>query len=256
MNPRQSHVNKYCRGKLAMQTLVPTELQFLISVKDMMTHNFVMHHRFLKDFENNYLSKEQLIRFAIQWYKTARAHKEAFPVLIYNTPDDEVRFDLIEILNEEYGGGDREKIHAKLLRRFLTALSISEKNVEDSKTLGSVRNFGEEVLKIWKEGNPVYAFGLHFALEFLASSLHAHFADGLKKYDFLTDYDKAYFNYHKTAEPQHADFSENGMVLYATNQENQALLYEGVEKGIELLMQLWDEFYSFVFQPGLASAPV
>lgn len=199
-------------------------------------------HEFLTAFESRYLTKVQLKRFAIQWYKTAKRHKEAFPALIYNTKNDDVRFDLIDILNEEYGSGDREKIHSRLLFRFLVALELSEEDVMNTKTLSATQRFGDEVLQIWRDGNPVYAFGLHFALEFLAASLHTHFAKGLSKYPFLTDYDREYFNYHKTAEKQHADFSEQGMNLYAVNEESKALLEAGVVKGIELLGSVWDEF--------------
>jgi pyrroloquinoline quinone (PQQ) biosynthesis protein C len=213
-----------------------------------MSASAVMHHKFLGDFETKVLTESQLKRFAIQWYKTARNHKEAFPALVYNTPNDDIRFDLIDILNEEYGNGNREQIHTRLLKRFLTALEISDQDIDEEETLPAVRRFGDEVLRIWKDGHPVYAFGLHFSLEFLAASLHSHFADGLQKYPFLTDYQREYFNYHKTAEQQHADFSENGMLTYASDPEAQALLLEGIDKGIELLGDLWDGFQAHIFK--------
>src|SRR5579885_73805 len=210
-----------------MLTAQQSASEFLMECKGRMETSPVMHHEFLQRFESEYLTKAQLRKFAAQWYKTARGHKEAFPAIIYNIRNDDIRFDLIEILNEEYGNGDREQIHSRLLKRFLTALEISDEEVEREETLPAVKNFGDEVLRIWRDGDPVYAFGLHFALEFLASALHVHFAGGLQKYPFLTEYDKQYFNYHKVAEQQHADFSENGMLIYASDVESQSLLAEG-----------------------------
>ncbi len=220
---------------------------FLQNQKTKMSHSAVMHHRFLVEFEHRQLTMEQLRRFAIQWYKTARAHKQAFPALIYNTKDDDIRFDLIDILNEEYGNGDRERIHARLLRRLLLALGILDCDVENSETLNAVKNFSEEVERIWKEEDPVYAFGLHFALEFLASSLHTHFARGLDKYTFLTLHDRSYFDYHKTAEKEHADFSERGFLVYAADQEAHNRLSNGVDKAIRLMDSLWEDFYQSIF---------
>jgi pyrroloquinoline quinone (PQQ) biosynthesis protein C len=222
---------------------------FVESMKLRMSGSPVMHHPFLTLFESECLSDVQLRRFAVQWYKTARKHKEAFPALVYNVKDDDVRFDLIEILNEEYGSGDRERIHARLLQRFLRALGVSEENVLSTPSLPAVDSFGEEVLRIWRDGDHVYAFGLHFALEYLASALHTHFAEGLSKYATLTEFDKEYFNFHRVAEKQHSDFSENGMLFYATTDGNRLLLQNGVDKGVELLGRLWGEFQRHVFAP-------
>ena len=227
---------------------------FLATVKDMMAHEPVMHHPFLTEFERQVLDGRQLRRFAIQWYKTARAHKEAFPAIIYNTPDDDVRMELIDILYEEYGRGDREKVHANMLRRFLDALGITESDILNTEALPAVRQFSEEVKRIWRDGDPARAFGLHFALEFLASSLHVHFANGLQKYQTFTARDLEYFTYHKTAEQRHADYSESGFLLYASYPENRPLLEEGVTQGIDLLRDLWEGFYQYVFQSTCCSA--
>jgi pyrroloquinoline quinone (PQQ) biosynthesis protein C len=235
------------KGKGMTTEYVEDNAQVLASTKERLARHPATHHRFLLEFERQHLSDGQMERFAIQWYKTARGHKEAFPALIYNTRNDDIRCDLIEILSEEYGYGDRERIHAKLLKRFLSALSISDNDVENAETLPAVKRFVADVLSIWKEDDPIYAFGLHFSLEYLAASLHVHLANGLAKYAFLKEDDKEYFNYHKMAEQRHADFSEKGFVLYATDPENQPLLERGVDKGGELLDRLWDEFYYFIF---------
>jgi pyrroloquinoline quinone (PQQ) biosynthesis protein C len=196
-----------------LATQVLSNSSFLLSMKHKMQSNPSICHQFLQEFKSQYLTKEQLDKFAIQWYKTAKAHKEAFPSLVYNTFDDEIRFELIDILNEEYGNGNREQMHVKLLKRFLYALDITDDQVEMTQTLPAIEQFSKEILAIWKDGNSIYAFGLHFALEFLAATFHVYFANGLAKYSFLSDYDREYFNYHKVAEQRHSDFSENGFLF-------------------------------------------
>src|SRR5437870_221653 len=86
----------------------------LAAAKTRMDRSSTINHRFLARFRDETLSRDQLRTFAVLWYKTAREHKLAFPALIWNLPDDDVRFDLIDILREEYGNGDRDMIHARL----------------------------------------------------------------------------------------------------------------------------------------------
>ena len=220
--------------------------EFITHAKSRMDSSGVVHHSFLERFEFQRLSRDQLRRFAIQWYKTARAHKRAFPVLVYNTVDDDVRFELIDILNEEYGSGNRDMIHGRLLLRFLAALGISEEDVDDAAALPCVSVFSQEVLATWRDAEPVRAFGLHFALEYLAASLHAHFSRGLKKYPFLSADQRLYFDYHEVAEQRHADFSELGMETYARDSSNRALLDVGIDQGIRLMTSLWTGFEEHV----------
>jgi len=230
-------------------TLTDTREEFLASTKKTMEASRAMRHPFLQQFRDAQLPLEALRTFGILWYKTARYHKQAFPALIWNIPDDNVRFDLIDILREEYGNGDRTMIHASMLQRFLTALGVSEADVEATPTPAGIQAFGARVLEIWRGAPPAYAFGLHFALEYLAASLHTYFADGLEKYPFLSIGDRQYFEFHRAAEPMHADLSEAGFLHYAISEENRAALTTSVEEGITLLNHLWDTFGVAVLKP-------
>lgn len=220
---------------------------FLAALKARMRASETYAHRFLVEFRERTLSRSQLERFAVQWYKTARAHKIAFPALIFNVRDDDVRFELVEILFDEYGMGDRSRIHARLLLRFLGALGIAEADVDGEVTIPAVEQFSDEVLRVWRDEEPVLAFGLHFALEYLAASLHAHFSEGLAKYPFLSADAREYFDYHKVAEQNHTDYSETGILVYGSTPEHQRRLEEGVDRGILLLENLWNGFHGHVF---------
>lgn len=84
---------------------------------EQMSSSRAYRHPFLNELRSKAMDLEGAKRFAAQWYKAATAHKKAFPGLIYNTPDDRVRLQLIEILREEYGFGAEDRVHARILER-------------------------------------------------------------------------------------------------------------------------------------------
>lgn len=221
--------------------------EFLKFINSRMEKSGVTTHLFFQKFKQEHLTNEQLRKFALQWYLTARDHKLAFPAIVYNTPDDNIRFELIDILYDEYGNGNKEKIHAKLLLKFLRRLGITDKEIENTVKLPAVKKFGKEVLEIWRDANPIYAFGLHYSLEYIAQFLHATFAEGLNKYPEYSEDDLEYFNYHKIAEQEHTDYSEVGLLTYAETEGNKNLLIQGVDKGIQLLIELWNDFDQHIF---------
>jgi len=214
-----------------------------------MDQSGVMHHRFLTRFEERILTRNELASFMAQWYKTATAHRRAFPGLIGNIKNDEIRFELIEILYEEYGNGDRTRIHGKLLERLLHALDLTLYQVASTRTLPAVDRFNSTLSDIWFNGEHSFAFGLHFGLEYLASSQQAYCARGMRKYSFLTEHDREYFDLHAEAEIRHIAYSEKGFLHYAGELEARTRLLNGVREATNLLRALWDEFDEMLFSP-------
>jgi len=199
-------------------------------------------HPFLDQFEKGKFTDDGLRRFAIQWYKTARAHKESFPYLIGTVSDDHVRMDLIRILDEEYGNGDPNRIHARLLFNFLQALGVTEEEVEHTPTDPLVQRFGEEVVRVWKNGPEALAFGLHYALEVMAAALHTALANGLESKDHFSPADIEYFLYHREAEQRHADVSRRGLEVYLHQPETS----RGMQMGEQLLHSLYEAFHTMI----------
>jgi len=233
-----------------------SNVELLERCKSEMDQSGVMHHRFLTRFEERMLSREELSAFMIQWYKTATAHRRAFPGLIGNIKDDEIRFELIEILYEEYGNGDRTRIHGKLLARLLRALDLTLDHVVAVKALPAVSQFNVAISDIWFNGEHSFAFGLHFGLEYLASSQQAYCARGMRKYRFLSEEDREYFDLHAEAEIRHVAYSENGFLHYAEDEEQREKLVAGVREAIALLRALWDEFDGLLFSSVVAAEPL
>jgi pyrroloquinoline quinone (PQQ) biosynthesis protein C len=211
----------------------------------------VAAHPFLDRFRSG-PDRTQMSRFAVQWHITAKLHKDAFPAVILNTPDEETRFDLIEILREEYGSGDREKIHTKSLRRFLISLGVDPHQIADGGAIPEVKHFGDTVLSVWRDASPARAFGLHFALETIASLVHDAFAEGIMASQIPLD--NEYFEMHRTAEQGHADVSIGGFLRYALTLEDRTQLLRGVEDARELLRSLLDGLMAYVFSGDSARA--
>lgn len=190
-------------------------------------------------------SREEIERFAKQWYLAAYNHKRAFPFLPAITENDETRRELIEVLRDEYGNGDTKKVHAKLLQNFLNdALKIETPTQDD--IAPEVGEFGKTTLEMWRDTDPVTAFGYHYALEHIAQDIHKAFYAGLKDYGFPEE-TLEYFKYHSTAEEEHAAIADSGFNRYASDERNHQSLLAGAEIGMRSLAHMWDGFDRRVF---------
>jgi len=233
----------------------------LAECKSRLQEGGVMHHPFLKRMEAGQLRKERMPDFVAQWYKVSQSHRTAFRGMVGNPKiaDENILCDLTRILMEEYGEGDRKKMHVRLLNRMLTVSGLTVDDVAHVKPLPSIAAFSRTVSEVWREGEPATAFGLHFGLEYLASAQQVYFSRGMKKYDFLSPYSRKYFNLHAEAETRHVAVSERGFLSYANNPADRIKLLQGIEQASVLLNNMWGEFDSFLFpasQPSLRTAPL
>jgi pyrroloquinoline quinone (PQQ) biosynthesis protein C len=221
--------------------------ELLAQCKGRMQAGPVMHHPFLLEFEKGDLDRLRLSAFLIQWFKMSTAHRHAFPALIANIKDDDIRFDLIDILNEEYGSGDRSRIHIRLLEKLLRAADVDLGEACSVAARRSVGIFETELLRLWSSEPAPLAFGVHFALEYLASAQQHYCALGMRRYSFLTDVDREYFDLHAEAEIRHVAASERGFLQYARDTNDGMAVVEGVEIAERLLGAVWDDFYSLLY---------
>lgn len=203
-------------------------------------------HPFFSSFSGQ-KTPEQILHFATQWYAAARNHKKAFPFLIAITQDDETRRELIEILRDEYGNGEPDRIHAKLLGKFMVeGVGIAADQIDSLEMISEVVEFGETTLKLWRDGDPVVAYGYHYALERIAASIHPAFFEGLQGYGFPPD-SLEYFRYHSRAEEEHVHAAEAGFLRYDAQGDSDKLR-QGAELGIAACANMWDGFDRHVFQ--------
>ena len=141
-----------------------------------------------------------------QWYIAARKHKELFPWLVAITKIDPVRYELIQILHDEYGKGNPLFIHGNLLEQTVRFLGIHPTEITPAK---GNQVFAETTEQVWKnEKEPITSYGYHQYLEESSSILHK------KLYALLhnvPDVYKLYSSYHEFAETEHARISAKGL---------------------------------------------
>lgn len=222
-----------------MKGLNPMTAIALDNATSLMASSRAYTHPLLHQMRTDAPDVESAKRFAVQWYKAATAHKKAFPGLVYNIKHDEVRLGLIDILNEEYGYGELDMVHARVLRRFLEALGISDEEAEADETVAGVDYFSHHVDKAWLKSDPDFAYGVHYALEFLAANMHQAFYANVAQLG-LPEESIAYFKIHSTAEIEHAEKARQGLRLLATDSESEARLIAGMIHGTELVERLLD----------------
>lgn len=202
----------------------------------------VTNHTFLNKFASHGMSKGHLKRFAIQWYKVITAHKRAFGGLIYNTPNELLRADLITILHDEYGLGNPKNMHTLLFLRVPLELGLTKKEIDNSQEIEEVKNFREQVDKIWVKGSPAEAYGIVYLFEKIGAEFHRKFLQGLQK-SGLSEYALQYSKLHLIAEEEHAKIVVNGLGLYEDQIED---LERGVRVAGEIMLKLWNGFEKYV----------
>jgi pyrroloquinoline quinone (PQQ) biosynthesis protein C len=191
-------------------------------------------------------TREQIVRFAQQWYRAAYNHKVAFPYLVAITSDDHTRQELTVILFDEYGNGNPDEVHAFLLQRFLTkgiGIEVPARNIEEPE----IAAFGQTTLQVWsnKEAQ-AFAFGYHYALERIAQHIHKAFLKGLQDGNYPQG-TLRYFEYHSVAEEEHVRITRAGFERYASDPGNHEALLAGVQDGEAALKHMWDGFERVVF---------
>ena len=201
-------------------------------------------HRFLDRFAENGMTRDQLRYFCPQWYKTIRAHKHAFPGLVYTTPDELLRGDLLTILFDENGNGDPDKMHTRLFLKVPEAIGMTREEIEGTPVIDPVSNFGEFVRSTWlDEKRPEKSYGVVYVFENIGADFHGMFLEGLRKSKLPKDA-LEYSELHAVAEKEHAERVVNGLRFYEGDVPG---LVEGVKEGSLALSKLWDGFESHVF---------
>ena len=210
------------------------------NVDDQMRASRAYQHPFLDQMCTKGMDRQTASRFAVQWFKAATAHKKSFPGLIYNSDNDDIRLGLINILDEEYGFGDPAEIHSRLLGSFLTALGIAPEQAHRAAATPGVTEFGRRVDEYWLGGAPKFAYGVHYALEFLAANMHKAFFSGVSRLG-LPDESVRYFRLHSTVEDEHAEKARAGLLLLASEgADARRVLEDGIRCGTELVGILLD----------------
>ena len=209
--------------------------------------NQILEHPFLKRIADASLSKSQLQYFTKQYSIYCYYFPRFLAATAANIPYDETRMPIIENLWEEHGEGKMSKSHRVLYNNFAAALEVSVDELKAAQPLASTQACVTTLFDLCLNGSFIESLGaLGPGTEFFTSEEYGIIAEGLAKYDFLTDKDIEFWTVHISLDETHYSEMVDILVPYIDSEENRQLVKEGAEAAIELELSFWDGLEQFL----------
>ncbi|MFK7904750.1 MAG: TenA family transcriptional regulator [Chitinophagales bacterium] len=207
----------------------------------------ILKHPFLKRIEEASLTKLQLQYFAKQYSIYCYYFPRFLAATAANIPYDETRMPIIENLWEEHGEGKMSKSHRMLYNNFAASLGVTVKELKEAQPLASTQTCVSTLFNLCLNGSFIESLGaLGPGTEFFTSEEYSIIANGLAKYDFLTDKDIEFWTVHISLDEAHYSEMVDILVPYIDTEENRRLVKEGAEAAIELELSFWDGLEHFL----------
>ena len=205
---------------------------------------------FYYKFRDRNLSEEQLRRFAEQYFWFCKNFIRVLIGLIYNTPDskENVRLELVKTLYSELGYGKKQGIHLNLLRKFTTALNLSEQELSEVQPTPEVEQYIQELGSIFLKADYREAIGAEFGVEITAAPEFTFLYPGVKKYSRFAAEDIIFFKFHLAEEELHGDWLTEAVAKIAETDEDRRLIERGALRAAELWNQFWIGMDQYVFR--------
>ncbi len=214
-------------------TKLETELQESI--------NKILKHPFLRRIHDGWLNKSQLQYFVKQYSVYCRYFPRFLAAAAANITDDKTRMPIIENLWEEHGEGKLAKSHRILFDAFAASLDISGKELDEAEPLPTTRICCENLINLCHDGHFLESLGaLGPGTEFFTNDEYTIIAEGLRKYDFLTEKDIEFWTVHISLDEDHYSEMVEAIVPWANTLENRYLIKTGAKKAIDLEILFWD----------------
>ena len=207
----------------------------------------ILKHPFLKRIEEASLTKLQLQYFAKQYSIYCYYFPRFLAATAANIPYDETRMPIIENLWEEHGEGKLSKSHRMLYNNFAASLGVTVKELKGAQPLASPQTCVSTLFNLCLNGSFLESLGaLGPSTEFFTSEEYSIIANGLAKYDFLTNKDIEFWTVHISLDEAHYSEMVDILVPYIDTEENRRLVKEGAEAAIELELSFWDGLEHFL----------
>lgn len=196
---------------------------------------------FYRRFKEERLTEDQLLRFAQQYFWFCKNFIPVLAGLIYNTPVDEagVRLELVKTLYSELGYGKEKDVHLNLLRRFTTALGLSEEALTAIKPIPEVENYIRLLDEMFTRGDYRVGLGAEFGVEVTAGLEFSYLCPGVFQYSRFSKDQVYFFTFHLIEEQNHGDWLGQAVAKLAKTPEDE----EKIRLGAFKAAALWDEFW-------------
>lgn len=201
----------------------------------------ILHHPFLKRIDDAWLNQTQLKYFVEQYSVYCRYFPRFLAAAAANIPDDKTRMPIVENLWEEHGEGKLSKSHRILFNKFAASLGLSEKDLDAVEPLATTRICCENLINLCHDGHFIESLGaLGPGTEFFTNEEYSIIANGLRKYDYLSDKDIEFWLVHISLDEDHYSEMIDCLRPWANTLENRYLIKTGAKKAIDLEILFWD----------------
>jgi pyrroloquinoline-quinone synthase len=223
--------------------------EFLQRLKREVIGHPALVHPFLERFGEGDASEEGVRTFAIQYYRHVRVSRLYLAALISGCRDDErLQLALAEILFDEYGHLNPEETHPALYRRFLRALSITEDEWEEPRTLPEIELYIEAHYALCRHPDIRLGLGaLGPASEWPVPPIYVRLTEGLKRSAGLPDEALEIFTSHVTMDVTHARIMMDAVAPYAADEGGQRRVWEGAMRSLDARSVMLDGLYRAVY---------
>lgn len=179
----------------------------------------ILKHPFYRAWVAGMLSREDLKRYACQYYHHVRAFPTYVAGIMANTENPCLRTVLLENLNDEEGSSPT---HLDLWVNFGQSLGLSHSDMENSEVYPQTRRFIDSFQNLTRQSSsPVGAAALYTYESQIPAVAHEKI-NGLKKYEYGSTLDVTFFAVHEEADVRHTEGLSEVMASSTTFEQKKA----------------------------------
>jgi pyrroloquinoline quinone (PQQ) biosynthesis protein C len=151
---------------------------------------------------------------------------------------------LADVLHEELGRNDPERVHSRLFERFAASLGLSpaELRMDPVRVLPGVRAYVAELERAFGSGSQAEALAAYLFLESSAVDTYAPLVETLRALG-CSDENIEFFELHAGVEPEHAAAAEAMLRRHGLHGGDPA-----VEEQTRRMAELWRDFWEQIDQ--------
>ncbi|MBI4170720.1 MAG: iron-containing redox enzyme family protein [Candidatus Aenigmarchaeota archaeon] len=198
-----------------------------------------INNEFLTQFASGKSSKEEVKRFAVEFYHFSRHFPLVLCSLLVNTADEAEAAELTKILTSELGDGIPEKRHELLYRDFLRSVRIEPMKIIKRPMLKTTKAWIDTQIQLYSGDEHFAGLGASFGLENMAIPMWDQLIAGLKIYKqrWFPDMDMTYFTFHRELEEKHEDAMDT--VVNSLKPEAEESFRRGVMEVLDAETAFW-----------------
>jgi len=230
-----------------------TPAEFVRGLRDEVATHAAVTHPFLLRFAAGALTRWQIWGYASQHYYLVCFFTAYLEAIANRTPDPQVRGLVRDILEDEYMRPQSfERSHPALYRRFLRAVGFGEGEWDRVPLLPATRTFVQihldTTLRSWLQALGAVGPGHEWAIPLM----FPHLVRGIERSLRLEPAALEYFQLHIDLDVEHGNALQEGLLRWATTEENQDDIHQGARRSLDARAAFWSALAEQLF-PDLSS---